>query len=437
MKRERLLGKWIQRLALTALLAVGAMLIFPQEVRAESDISIYSDNGSTNSAVALSDYTPYFNLPTDSTPLYFTYNFEYNSSNKGSTDSSNPDNLWKVEKVNDRYRITLLQDSIEYIKTTGVCLSAFKGNIELNLGGNELTLNSSKMALYLEDKNSVISHLTITNGTLNLIGCGYNSSNGLLDYGTNNNSIITIDNATLNITNKGSYSMFTHSRGGSSSPQFIVKDGATVTLKNEGVTAMSSNFVAENSGIQFSYNGTPISIDEINSHKGDSSWTIWTETPETPTVNDQTEKKEDKNEPQYEPQSQPDTSRKSDYATDVIRVCFPRQNVFIPLKAFKTDEKTTNNIILTMTGYAASLSKSAQLLDSFIAEPPSGYTQGKEIQITIKNPNIKAGDTVVLNVFNEFDTPATQEFYTVTATKDGEVTFTIKHIGLMSLFQLK
>ena len=139
-------------------------------------------------------------------------------------------------------------------------------------------------------------------------------------------------------------------------------------------------------------------------------------------------------------QYKPDTSKKSDFAHDILRASYPNQTAVSFLKAFKLDEKTLANVDTTITGYAKTQGKSAELLLACLAEPPYSYEQGREIQLTVKNDKIKAGDVLVLNVYNEFVQPPaqlTQEFYTSTATKDGEVTFTVKHIGLSALFKLK
>ena len=139
-------------------------------------------------------------------------------------------------------------------------------------------------------------------------------------------------------------------------------------------------------------------------------------------------------------QYKPDTSKQSDFAYDILRVSYPWQTTVSYLKAFIPDDKTLTNVKSTITDYATTQGKSAELLLACLVEPPISYVQGTEIQITVKNDKIKAGDVLVLNVYNEFVQPPaqpTQEFYTSTATKDGEVTFTVKHIGLSALFKLK
>ncbi len=118
-------------------------------------------------------------------------------------------------------------------------------------------------------------------------------------------------------------------------------------------------------------------------------------------------------------------------------VSFPGQSVRYNLKAFKLDELKIADVKTTIASYAQLLGKTAKLLDGFNVEPPNSYVQGNDIQITIQNANIKKGDTVYLNVYNEFSKPPTQEYYSAVATEDGMATFKVKHIGLMSLFKLE
>lgn len=83
-------------------------------------------------------------------------------------------------------------------------------------------------------------------------------------------------------------------------------------------------------------------------------------------------------------------------------VSFPGQSVRYNLKAFKLDELKIADVKTTIASYAQLLGKTAKLLDGFNVEPPNSYVQGNDIQITIQNANIKKGDTVYLNVYNEF-----------------------------------
>lgn len=311
-------------------------------------------------------------------------------------------------------------------------------NIVLDLNGHSLTLESTTTTVIALDAGV---NLTITgDGSLTAKSHGESSTNASVVSCIGGSQSPGYEHLTTSFrVESGKVSLTLDSQlcdrilySANGIVTFEVSPGAILEMNS----VTGKNFVKEGESreeTKYIFNGESWTMDEINKYIGFHPWIAGTR-PVKPAKDDS---QEDTDAPvRYKP----DTSKQSDFAYDILRVSYPWQTTVSYLKAFIPDDKTLTNVKTTITNYATTQGKSAELLFACLVEPLKNYVQGTEIQLTVKNDKIKAGDVLVLNVYNEFVQPPaqpTQEFYTAVATKDGEVTFTVKHIGLSALFKLK
>ena len=315
------------------------------------------------------------------------------------------------------------------------------GNVILDLDGHSLTLESTSTTVITVNPGV---HLTIKGGSLTARSYGTASDGASVVSCTGDckaseptllptSFTVMSGKVSLILESQEADSILNSANG---DVTYKVLSGATLEMNS----VTGKDFVKEGADFikktVYSFDGEIWTMAEINKYKGFHPWIAGTR----PVKTVQSAKDDSQEDTEAPVQYKPDTSKRSDFAYDILRVSYPWQTTVSYLKAFKPDEKTLANVDTTITGYAKTQGKSAELLLACLAEPPISYVQGTEILLTVKNDKIKAGDVLGLNVYNEFvQLPAqpTQEFYTAVATKDGEVTFTVKHIGLLALFKLK